>query len=461
MTKLNSKAVSNGTTAQVQEAEDKLSDIDTLYKKYSSQTYLTASDRKTIKQTARALQKSLKNYNENSLMYKSTKTYMELFEDLVTEDGNTTAESTAMGVLEGYGVLPMTEAISKMSGDKESAVTLSNISSEAQSDHSVAYKVGDVAGSILLMLTSGAISGKAVSGAASALGAEELTGTAAKLAPTAVKAISGALTFGSTTAIQNAGRLATEQISAEEYAKQIDTSAFQGLAGGLASGMATMGMEKILAKAGLMTPFMTYVKNLVAGLAETGANVGTGYALTDEKPSNEEVALQLGMVFFMTGISGAIQSYNENAAAKARMESTYKVLEQSMEIEAYKVNGLPEEQRAQEIYSWIDALENLKSDASTAYVAGQQEGINKIIQYADAAEDVLYNYVGKSYSGTATGSYSGAAGSTGAETGINFGGVSGTAPTGTTDAENIQTASGEIQTEAEAAPMGLTLNNPT
>ena len=164
---------------------------------------------------------------------------------MATDDVTDPLEAAGIGFARGVGALPVGEAISQaaagISGNEQLKANANDVSAKtagmyqkANAENPVAYKAGNVLGSILL--TRGINAG--INAVLGPLGA---AGEGAQLLDIPLKdklirsGITGAASFGGRGLIQNVGDVAAGRTSAGDYAKEALASGVGGALGGVAS----------------------------------------------------------------------------------------------------------------------------------------------------------------------------------------------------------------------------------
>jgi len=312
------------------------------------------------------------------------------------------------GALNSSGFIPLLTLGAKISGNDQLARKLSRGVSEVQRQNPTAYKIGNIAGTVVLAaLTSGAFSGI---GAATGKAAGSLVGKIANdvAAKASARIIGGmatnAMSFMTVDAIQNSGKLATGQISAGDYFKSIGKAGLSSAAMGLVTGFSSIGIESFLVKHQLQTPFAEFIKNTTSATLGAGSRVGVNYALTDKNPTEafikgyrtnnpeatddeingayqkmlqDNAARDLAVSFIFSVLSGYIHSAKATKEANSRIIGTYeKLVKRYSEFK----DQLLHTQTKEEAIASLNLIENdalaVQKQLNSTYFAGQQNIVN-------------------------------------------------------------------------------------
>lgn len=187
----------------------------------------------------------------------------EKYLDATVSQPLTGVEALGYGVMQGTGLPSVAAAVGAALGQPGNASEMLNWATQgatqSQQEHPILYGAGSTAGSVALMT---AISeGLGAMGAFSSLG--KIAGGAAK----------SAATFGTATAVQEAGAAATGVTSGEDYAADILTGAAKGAAGGALSGYKTQELINSLHSMGLENN--TLARAIAAGFSGMAYSVGS------------------------------------------------------------------------------------------------------------------------------------------------------------------------------------------
>lgn len=312
-------------------------------------------------------------------------------------------EAMALGAYQGTGVASLSallgKGLSSLTGDEEIAKRneewygdLLRDVSQAQGQHPVAYGAGAIGGNLALLYGTGAVLGAAEGALATGITIGGKT-VAVQMAPVVQGVVNSSLSFLAADAVRNAGAVATGYMDPVDYLKSAGISGAQGLAGGLAGGLVGSGMAKVLQESGMMTPFMEFIRQSATGFASAGANIGTGYLLSEEKPSNEQIATDLATAFLFSVIQGGISTYKATQATKAQMEAAlYQIMERYGQMGQEWQSMTPEAQAEAAGYI-MEQTESLRRSLNSTYLAGQQATVNQLNQALDALTQGMQNYV--------------------------------------------------------------------
>ena len=327
------------------------------------------------------------------------------FMDLISQKQYTGIEAAAFGAVDAMGVTSLSSAfgkgVSTLLGENWEAAELDPLREDrqlARAQHPTAYRVGGMGGSLSLMIGLGA-------------GAHKLTGALSAgiriggrmvqvVLPKVVEgAVNSSLTFLSKEAIQNAGAAATGEMSGTDYLKSMGKAGAQGMAGGLAGGLVNSGLETVLRESGMMTGFMEFIKQTTAGFAGATANVGTGYVLSEEKPSGEQIAMDLTTAFLFSVIQGGIAASQTTNATKTYMEKQYEHIVSDYSAMSREWNTLPPEEQMEYAKAIQGYTQELRAGLGVEYLAGQQRFVNDMTRALDTLDRAMEAYVSQASSG--------------------------------------------------------------
>ncbi len=314
--------------------------------------------------------------------------------DTVTDKDYTGIEALLYGTMKGAGTVSIAETLGSgaaflLNDDElkkklsEEHVKFEQDLAGAREQHPVMATAGEVGGNLMMLstLSSG------IGTAGKALGAGKVATTFTG------RAVNSAATFMAADAVRNAGAVSTGNMSPEEYGKSVAISGAQGLAGGLAEGLVNTGISTALTKSGLMTPFMEFVRQTSSGFAAASANIGTGYALREEKPTKEQMATDFVTAFLFSVIRGAISTSQTTQADKARLENSVGAIGQKYEQMAQKWQTMSPAERAAMAGDIIDQTRQLQGAMNRTYIAGQQETVNQLNAALDYICTGMESYV--------------------------------------------------------------------
>lgn len=211
------------------------------------------------------------------------------------------------------------------------------------------------------------------------------------LGKAALEAGKSALTFAAKDAIQNAGNVATGEMSGSEFAKQIAGSAAGGVAGNIMSGLVSSGIAKVLTEKQMMTPFMEYLKNVAGSMAFSTGSLAANTAVSGRKMSGEEIATELTTSFAFALVNGYMQSMASTKAASRAVEQKYDQIAQEFEAIQRHMSGKQFATQAEYEQALKDLrahVQELKTEVSSTYYGGQQEFVNSM---KDALDVVVNN----------------------------------------------------------------------
>lgn len=312
-------------------------------------------------------------------------------------------EAMALGAYQGVGLASLTallgKGISSITGDEEAAKRneewygdMMRDVSQAQEQHPVAYGAGAVGGNLALLYGTGAVLGAAEGALATGIKIGGKT-VAVQMAPAVQGVVNSSLSFLTADAVRNAGSVATGYMDPSDYLKSMGVSGAQGLAGGLAGGLVGSGMAKVLRETGMMTPFMEFIRQTTSGFASAGANIGTGYLLSEEKPSNEQIATDLATAFLFSVIQGGISTYKVTQATKAQMNAALDEIIQRYGQMAQSWKSMTPEARAEAASYIMEQTQSLRNGVNSYYMAGQQATVDQLNQALDALTQGMQGYI--------------------------------------------------------------------
>ena len=296
-------------------------------------------------------------------------------------------KSTAFrsAAVESTGLLSMAKLGAAAAGDETGIKTLQSSEQAGKQAQAAepgitwATKVGIGAGTALL--TQGALNPAAGALAKTALGAT-------KLGQAAISAGQTALSFAAREAIQNAGGLATGEMTGGQFAQRTLAGAAGGAAGSVASGLITSGVAKLLTDKQMMTPFKEYLRQTAASAAFSAANTGVSAVASGRKMTKEEIATELGMSFAFAMVDGYLSAMRSTKAASEQVKAKYDQITQEFDAIQSHMNGkrgLTKEEYEQALRDLRTHVKELKAEVGSTYYAGQQEFVNDIQKGLDVA----------------------------------------------------------------------------
>ena len=323
-----------------------------------------------------------------------------------TQSQGMTAEGAfAWGLVQGVGAPSIAAAIGsaygEISGDEDFKLhnrdtfnELAQLYGEAKEEYPGITGAGQTAGNLMLMSLIGQGAG-AIGSAAAGAGETAAIGSRAAMTATNIarQTASNALTWVISDAVHNAGALSTGNMSGESFARSLGVSAASGAAGSLTQGLVETGLASVLTKNGLMTPFAEFVRQTTAGTASAGAYVGTSYALSEEKPSNDELATQLVTAFAFALIGGISRSIATTEADAAAFEQATDAIAERYRQLSENLNSLPPEERARAAQEIITETQALRQSLNSRYIAGQQENVNNMNAALNMIEQTMNGYI--------------------------------------------------------------------
>ena len=323
----------------------------------------------------------------------------------VQSPGITPVGALALGLVQGVGAPSIGAlvggAYGAISGDetaqqnsRDTFNDFAQIYGEAKENYPGITGAGQTAGNLMLMSLIGQGVG-AIGSAAAGAGETAVVGSKAALTATNIarQTASNALTWVISDAVHNAGALSTGNMSGESFARSLGVSAAAGAAGSLAQGLVETGLASVLMKKGLMTPFAEFVRQTTAGTASAGAYVGTSYALSENKPTNDELATQLATAFAFALIGGISRSIATTAADRAAFEQATDAISQRYRQLSENLNNMSPEARAEAAQEILAETQALRQSLNSRYIAGQQQNVNNMNAALDMIEQVMNGYI--------------------------------------------------------------------
>ena len=296
-------------------------------------------------------------------------------------------KSTAFrsAAVESTGLLSMAKLGAAAAGDETGIKTLQSSEQAGKQAQAAepgitwATKVGSGAG--LALLPQSMLNPAAGALAKTALGAT-------KLGQAAISAGQTALSFAAREAIQNAGGLATGEMTGGQFAQRTLASAAGGAAGSIASGLVSSGVAKLLTDKQMMTPFKEYLRQTAASAAFSAANTGVSAVASGRKMTKEEIATELGMSFAFAMVDGYLSAMRSTKAASEQVKAKYDQITQEFDAIQNHMNGrqyATQEEYEQALRDLRTHVKELKAEVGSTYYAGQQEFVNDIQKGLDVA----------------------------------------------------------------------------
>ena len=323
----------------------------------------------------------------------------------VQSQGMTAEGALAWGLVQGVGAPSIAAlaggAYGAISGDETAQQNnrdmfneLAQLYGEAKEEYPGITGAGQTAGNLMLMSLIGQGVG-AIGSAAAGAGETAAVGSKAALTATNIarQTASNALTWVISDAVHNAGALSTGNMSGESFARSLGVSAAAGAAGSITQGLVETGLASLLMKNGLMTPFAEFVRQTTAGTASAGAYVGTSYALSENKPTNDELATQLATAFAFALIGGISRSIATTEADAAAFEQATDAIAERYRQLSENLNSLPPEERARAAQEIITETQALRQSLNSRYIAGQQENVNTMNAALNIIKQVMNGYI--------------------------------------------------------------------
>nr|DAI19278.1 MAG TPA: PolyVal ADP-Ribosyltransferase [Caudoviricetes sp.] len=296
-------------------------------------------------------------------------------------------KSTAFrsAAVESTGLLSMAKLGAAAAGDETGIKTLQSSEQAGKQAQAAepgitwATKVGIGAGMALLPQSM-------LNPAAGALAKTALGAT--KLGQAAISAGQTALSFAAREAIQNAGGLATGEMTGGQFAQRTLASAAGGAAGSIASGLVSSGVAKLLTDKQMMTPFKEYLRQTAASATFSAANTGVSAVASGRKMTKEEIATELGMSFAFAMVDGYLSAMRSTKAASEQVKAKYDQITQEFDAIQNHMNGrqyATQEEYEQALRDLRTHVKELKAEVGSTYYAGQQEFVNDIQKGLDVA----------------------------------------------------------------------------
>ena len=296
-------------------------------------------------------------------------------------------KSTAFrsAAVESTGLLSMAKLGAAAAGDETGIKTLQSSEQAGKQAQAAepgitwATKVGIGAGMALLPQSM-------LNPAAGALAKTALGAT--KLGQAAISAGQTALSFAAREAIQNAGGLATGEMTGGQFAQRTLASAAGGAAGSIASGLVSSGVAKLLTDKQMMTPFKEYLRQTAASATFSAANTGVNAVASGRKMTKEEIATELGMSFAFAMVDGYLSAMRSTKAASEQVKAKYDQITQEFDAIQNHMNGrryATQEEYEQALRDLRTHVKELKAEVGSTYYAGQQEFVNDIQKGLDVA----------------------------------------------------------------------------
>ena len=296
-------------------------------------------------------------------------------------------KSTAFrsAAVESTGLLSMAKLGAAAAGDETGIKTLQSSEQAGKQAQAAepgitwATKVGIGAGMALLPQSM-------LNPAAGALAKTALGAT--KLGQAAISAGQTALSFAAREAIQNAGGLATGEMTGGQFAQRTLASAAGGAAGSIASGLVSSGVAKLLTDKQMMTPFKEYLRQTAASATFSAANTGVSAVASGRKMTKEEIATELGMSFAFAMVDGYLSAMRSTKAASEQVKAKYDQITQEFDAIQNHMNGrqyATQEEYEQALRDLRTHVRELKAEVGSTYYAGQQEFVNDIQKGLDVA----------------------------------------------------------------------------
>lgn len=262
-----------------------------------------------------------------------------------------TARPTAVGIMLGLAKGLGSESIAKLISEdvnEKFDTSYARVSQLAPTATNISNTVGTIGLYTALAYLTGGVASSVAGAGASAVGASAAS-AGVKLA---TAGLTGAMTFGSVTALQNLGDYARGNINIDEYSKRIGQSEVVGAATSLASGLVRIKFDKALtgrlqkaitSNAGEnfttkipqnayeimfggdrmplvgsvknpQTAFYYFTRNMASGLAGSGAFIASNALVTGQAPTPEQVAYQFAFGFVSSLVHSFIEAHSVSAA---------------------------------------------------------------------------------------------------------------------------------------------------
>lgn len=324
-------------------------------------------------------------------------------------------DALAYGVMSGTGAASLAALAGRaLTGERADWYNdYQREAAEAAQEHPTAYGVGNVGGSLGIAYATGGLAGAATGALLTGEGAATAAGTV-------IKGLArNAMTFAMTDAIHNAGAFAADSMSDRDFINSMGVGMAQGAAGGLAAGLVNVGFTRAMGKAAetiaggmintgaasvlkkyqLWTPFTEFLRQTAAGTASAGANIATGYALRENKPTKEQMAKQFTTAFLLSMLQGAISTYETTMQNRAVLQQYINQMGrafQQMEQSAYQQNLdlTPDSTTPGPTGAWVDSVREMSNNIrmqlnTTGYMPGQAQRIGEIYEKLDAIDSWL------------------------------------------------------------------------
>lgn len=322
----------------------------------------------------------------------------------------TVGDAIGAGLGKGLGIQSLSEIAnaiaSGITGDYSDMVLYEKQLGEMQNTNKIGYEAGNIAGSVIKnVVLSSMFSGVgAAESEVVGMSAEEL-----KTAKNIGNMAKTALTFGTSSAISNAGSVAIGETDIQEALTDVGSSALSGGIMGFASGIASTGIEKYLSSHKLMNQFGEYIRRVGSATAGAGARVAVNTAVKGGNPTSA-FRRNYKKQFPDATEADVIKAYNDSMLQGAAIDFTvsflYSVIESAIEtpIATEKANKYIKDQ-IQDVFNRYNALsklakengflkgdqktidylngliyttQNIKSALNNMYIAGQQKTVNEI-----------------------------------------------------------------------------------
>ena len=188
--------------------------------------------------------------------------------------------------------------------------------------------------------------------------------TGAKLG---VKGAENFLTFAGQKAINEAGDLATGKVTGGQYLQDVGVSGLSGVVGTVAAAP----VEAVLAKYGMENAFTKFVQNTASDLAFTGGQMGTELALSRNKPTAQDFAVNAGATFLFRAISHGMANIELPAGRQIQAQEAMRKLERAATPEEVRartaeMRSVIGEHGDSEVAKMLDAMDELAGGAKTS-----------------------------------------------------------------------------------------------
>jgi len=283
-----------------------------------------------------------------------------------------------IGSVAGSADKAVRSSIENTTGYNNPYMSVNEVNAYGNSDHKTASTIGNIAGNVAVMDAISSVFPVDVS----------------KMTPfgrVAAQSLKNSATFAIKQIYDDMGSIASGEVSLEDGIKKAAISGTGGLAGGVASSLVGSGIAKILVDKGLMTPFMEFVRGTASSMASSAANIGTSYALSEEKPTKEQVANQLVSSFLLSAIQNAVSAMTTSAQMKAQMEKNIKDMSEQyskMEKAYFTANAEGDKAAAAEsAKAVLSYTASIKKAYSNQYIPGQQKIVNELMSACEGIEE--------------------------------------------------------------------------